>query len=142
MATPAAELGVALLENDATNDIDHSFKISLGLQQLGIDRQCPDAFAGGGLDRVPDHRCGRRRAGFADPAQSAFTRISTLLTRSRLTLCRSSWSTPCSGAVRPGKTRLILMKHQSRRERPRTMEVAGRSSAILSLARERSHQVA
>src|SRR5215469_11297260 len=42
---------------------------TLNLQQLRIDRQCPDAFAGCGVDRVADRRCGRRHARFADTAR-------------------------------------------------------------------------
>src|SRR5437763_4858197 len=40
-----------------------------GFQQLRIDWQRPDAFAGCGVDCVADRRRGWRHAGFADPAR-------------------------------------------------------------------------
>src|SRR5712671_6400720 len=42
---------------------------ALNLQLLRIDRQCPDPFAGCGVDRIADGGRGRRHAWFADAAR-------------------------------------------------------------------------
>src|SRR3954454_12617728 len=52
---------------DLTMQLDRG--LALGLQQLRIDRQSANAFAGCCVDRVADRRCGRRHARFADTAR-------------------------------------------------------------------------